>query len=123
MKLENMCRKDVRLAIRGTLDFRCIPQFHPKKNISVSLLRTIIVEEVLEFHIGMDISITVVSTVILKEASVWHFLKDISILAIYTLRCRRIPQLDIRKTVPLSIPSAIFVQEEPEKQPGNGASF
>jgi hypothetical protein len=42
----------------------------PKKNIGVSLLPTIIVEEVLEFRIRKDISITAMSTVILKEASV-----------------------------------------------------
>jgi hypothetical protein len=123
MKLENICRQDVRFAIRDTLDFRCIPQFHPKKNIVMSFLRTIIVEEVLEFHTRKDISVTVLSTVVLKEASVWHSLKDISILAICTLSCRRIPQLDVRKTVPISIPSAIFLQEEPLKQLGNGASF
>jgi hypothetical protein len=69
-KLENICRKDVRFAIRGTLEIRCIRQFHPKKKNDVSLLRTIIVEEVLEFHIRKDISITVLSSVILKEASV-----------------------------------------------------
>jgi hypothetical protein len=54
MKLENICRKDVRFATRVTLDFRCIPQFHPKKNTGVSLVPTIIVEEVLEFHIRKD---------------------------------------------------------------------
>jgi len=72
MKLENICRKDVRFAIRVTLDFRCITQYHPKKNIGVSLLPTIIVEEVLEFHIRKDISITAMSTVILKEGHQYH---------------------------------------------------
>jgi hypothetical protein len=70
MKLENICRKDVRFAMRSTLDFRCILQFYPKKNIGVLLLPTIIVEEVLELDIRKDISITAMSTVILKEASV-----------------------------------------------------
>jgi hypothetical protein len=64
-KLENICKKDVSFAIRGALDFRCTLQFLPKKNIGVSLLRIIIVEEVFEFHIRKDMSIAVLSTVIM----------------------------------------------------------
>jgi len=116
MKLENIWRKDVRLAIQGTLDFRCIPQFHPKKNTGVSLLPTIIVEEVLEFHISSEYRYP-------EGSNSVAFPKGYQYLSYMNSQLSKNTTARCQEDCPNFKPEHIFVQEEPGKQLGNAASF